>query len=32
MLFDLEGFILEDVCCLNCFVLNGVDVNLNLYG
>lgn len=30
--FDLEGPILEDVCRLNRFVLNGVDVNLNLYG
>lgn len=29
--FDLEGPILEDVCRLNRFVLNGVDVNLKLY-
>ena len=29
--FDLEGPVLEDVCRLNRFVLNGVDVNLKLY-
>lgn len=31
ILFDLEGFILEDVCCLDWFVLNGVDVNIKFY-
>lgn len=29
--FDLEGPILEDVCRLDRFVLNGVDVNIKLY-
>ena len=29
--FDLEGAILEDVCRIDRFVLNGVDVNIKLY-
>lgn len=29
--FDLEGPILEDVCRLSRFVLNGVDINIKLY-
>ena len=29
--FDLEGPLLEDVCRLDRFVLNGVDVNIKMY-